>query len=100
MRHPFAQYPRTCNIQHVMCAYAIAGPCKLTVLPLSLIRNLSDFALSIYYFYHSAHVLLMRQEVLSPGEGLRITRPGGGHILPPLLSRLPETLETRNLGGG
>ena len=34
------------------------------------------------------------------GEGLRITRPGGGHILPPLLSRLPEMLETRNLGGG
>ena len=30
----------------------------------------------------------------SPGEGLKITRPGGG-IFCPLLSRLPETLETR-----
>ena len=40
------------------------------------------------------------------GEGLRITRPGGGHIMPegaynaPLLSRLPEALETPNLGVG
>ena len=38
----------------------------------------------------------------SPGEGLRITRPGGGGgiFCPPLLSRLPETLETRNFGDG
>ena len=35
----------------------------------------------------------------SSGEGLRITRPGGGAYSDPLLSRLPETLETRNLGG-
>ena len=34
----------------------------------------------------------------SPGEGLRITRPGKGGIFCPLLSRLPETLETRNFG--
>ena len=38
------------------------------------------------------------------GEGLRITRPGGGHYLP--LSLLPassapiEELETRNIEGG
>ena len=33
------------------------------------------------------------------GEGLRITRPGGGHIMFPLLSQLPEKLETQSLRG-
>ena len=34
----------------------------------------------------------------SPGEGLRITHPGRGAYSASLLSRLQETLETRNVG--